>query len=288
MLHTRTGSFPIGFRRIRRAVWQQDLETLHTFVQQEGFGFIDLLDDADTQASECLAKDVAVCSVDLPDPAGIASPDPETRAKAIERAGAYIRACSKIGLHRFFLVVRPGDPAMSRQEAFDAAVEGYRELYPVLEETDTWLVIEGFPPGLVTNPESYREFRKRVGDRAAVNYDPSHLIRMDVDPIRFLKEFAPYVHHVHGKDTEILTENLYEIGRDCASVTGVSHRFGGAFWRYTVPGHGVMRWTEALKILRDSGYKGGISIELEDEQFNGSEDGERLGLRLAGRYLAGC
>ena len=47
-----------------------------------------------------------------------------------------------------------------------------------------------------------------------VNYDPSHLMRMNIDPLRFLYEFGNRVYHVHGKDTEWLSDNLYDYGSE--------------------------------------------------------------------------
>jgi len=67
-----------------------------------------------------------------------------------------------------------------------------------------------------------------------------------------------------------------------------NHRYGGLCWRYAIPGHGVMSWIEAFRILAAGGYRGAVSIELEDENFNGTEAGEKLGLTLGCRYLEGC
>ncbi len=90
------------------------------------------------------------------------------------------------------------------------------------------------------------------------------------------------VFHVHGKDTEIMDEDLYEHGHLQEATFAPKHAFGGFSWRYTVPGHGRARWGKLLGQLEAAGYDGVVSIELEDEEFNGSEEGERRGL-IAGR-----
>ncbi len=54
----------------------------------------------------------------------------------------------------------------------------------------------------------------RQCEASAVNFDPSHLIRMGIDPVRFVEEFAPRIAHVHGKYTEILTDRLYDLGTE--------------------------------------------------------------------------
>jgi hypothetical protein len=49
-----------------------------------------------------------------------------------------------------------------------------------------------------------------------------------------------------------------------------------------------MRWTEGLGILAEAGYDGFVSVELEDGNFNGTEEGEKLGLILGRQFLEGC
>ena len=121
-----------------------------------------------------------------------------------------------------------------------------------------------------------------------VNYDPSHLLRMGIEPLRFLNEFIDRIYHVHGKDTEIIEEGLYEYGHEQDATFAKNISFGNQAWRYTIPGHGVMRWLEAFDRLDEGGYKGIISVELEDANFNGSEEGEKVGLLKSLQYLEGC
>ena len=113
-----------------------------------------------------------------------------------------------------------------------------------------------------------------------VNFDPSHLVRMGIDPHRFLREFGPRVRHVHLKDVEFLEldDELYEHGNLQPATFVAPHRYGGHHWRYTIPGHGVIRWATLMRELAGTGYAGRISIELEDEHYNGSEEAEQRAL----------
>jgi len=43
-----------------------------------------------------------------------------------------------------------------------------------------------------------------------------------------------------------------------------------------------------FSILKDAGYAGAVSIELEDMHFNGTEAGEKLGILQGARFLEGC
>ncbi len=289
MATTRTGNFPIGFRRLG-ADWMKDVTALAAFANEHGLEHVDLHCDADACGKDVLAAGLKLGSVDLPDWPGLAAPDKARREEAVRRNQDYIETCAALGARKFFLVVQAEDGERSRAENFDLALEGYNALAPVLAKHEAWIVMEGCPGAnvLACTPDSYRLFLAECEARVAVNYDPSHLIRMGIDPIRFLRAFAPHVQHVHAKDTELFAEAVYEHGYHVPPVREATHGFGGTYWRYAIPGHGCMRWREAFAILEDSGYQGQISIELEDEHFNGSEAGEQAGLMHACRFLAGC
>jgi sugar phosphate isomerase/epimerase len=213
------------------------------------------------------------------------------RTDAVAKNAAYVKACAVIGPVNHFLVMLPEQPDLSREKNFGFMVESFTALVPVLEQNQARLVIEGWPgPGaLCCTPEGYRRFFQQVPSQTmGVNFDPSHLIRMGINPLRFLREFADRVGHVHGKDTELFDEQLYNFGSEQPLTFAKNFRFGGAHWRYTIPGHGVMSWGEGFRILQEHGYTGCVCVELEDQNFNGSEETEKLGLALSNRYLQGC
>jgi sugar phosphate isomerase/epimerase len=127
---------------------------------------------------------------------------------------------------------------------------------------------------------------KDVGAGTGLNYDPSHLIRLGVCHVRFLKEFVGHVKHAHAKDTDLFTDAQYEFGSQAATFAK-GHGFGEWTWRYTIPGHGIARWNEIFSILKAANYKGIVSVELEDENFNTDENGEKAGLTNSLAYLKG-
>jgi sugar phosphate isomerase/epimerase len=287
---TRTGGFPIGFRRMWFE-WHKDLKSMVAWARENGFQAVDLGRDGDEAGGSAVKNGLRLGSVDLPEWAGMISPDKATRAKALEKNSAYIKACAAYGPVNHFLVMLPEKPELPRSENFGYMVEGFKELAPVLESNQAKIVIEGWPgPGaLCCTPEGYGEFFKACPSKAmGVNYDPSHLIRMGIDPLRFLREFAGRVHHVHGKDTELIEEGLYQYGNQQDATLAKGHGWGGMYWRYTIPGHGVARWSEIFRILADAGYKGAVSIELEDEAFCGTPEGEKAGILYARDFLKGC
>jgi len=286
-MRTRTGSLTIGFRRGGSA-WQKDLTGLIAWAQANDLGAVDLGRDADNCIQTVLDAGLRIGSVDLAEWQGMISPDKGERADAVARNADYVRAC---GAQNYFLVMLPQDPGLPRAKNFQYLVDSFGELLSTLEQVGGRLVVEGWPgPGaLCCTPEGYRAlFKELPSDAVGINYDPSHLIRQGIDPIRFLEEFVGRVYHTHGKDAEILAENLYEYGHEQPPTFARRIRYGSIAWRYTIPGHGCMRWGKALQVLTANDYAGCICIELEDANFNGTEEGEKLGILQGARFLTGC
>ncbi len=289
-MKTRTGNFPIGFRQVK-SPWQRDLPSVLEWARHNDLEVIDLNHSSAEAASEVAAAGLRIGSIDLPDHKGMIAADPARRAAALARNSECIRACASDCPQNFFEVMLPENPELLRAENYGYMVESFAALAPVLEESGSHYVIEGWPgPGaLCCTPETLRAFLRDVPSPSmSVNYDPSHLIRMGIDPLRFLEEFVDRVHHVHGKDTEILEEGLYEFGHEQPAAFADPIPFGAHNWRYTIPGQGLFRWGEGLRILAQNGYSGCISIELEDSNFNGAEETERQGILHGARFLAGC
>ncbi len=286
-----TGGFPIGFRYTPLSAWSHDLTGLIAWAKENNFGALDVKGGAEqvTAVSEAGLK---VGSVDLPEWQGMLSLDADKRRDAVARNRDTIEAwaAARAPLN-YFVVMLPEDPHAPPQEVFRAMVESYGELAEALEAHDAKVVIEGWPgPGaLCCTPESYRAFFEACPSPAmGVNYDPSHLLRMGIDPLRFLDEFVGRVFHVHAKDTEVFDEARYEYGTEQKPLFAEKLRFGGPFWRYTVPGHGVMRWKRAFEMLAEAGYQGCVCTELEDRFFNGTEETEKAGLLASRHFLESC
>jgi len=288
-MNTRTGNFPIGFRR-GWTDWQKDITSLIQWSKDNGLSGIDIGRDPDTVGKQITGAGLRLGSVDLKEWQGMISPNKATRSKAIKANADYIDTNAPLGSLNYFVVMLPEKPELPRAENFGYMVESFTALAPVLEAARARIVIEGWPgPGaLCCTPEAYRALFKAVPSKAmGVNYDPSHLMRMGIDTLRFLREFISRVYHVHGKDTEMNAENQYEFGHEQPPTFAKPVAFGNMAWRYTIPGHGQIRWGEIFKTLAGSKYKGMVSIELEDANFNGTSEGEKQGILLGAQYLAG-
>jgi sugar phosphate isomerase/epimerase len=216
--------------------------------------------------------------------------DAGKRRELIDANVKYVKEAAALGGRAFFTCILPGDPARKREENYRLAVDSYAPIAQACAGVGASLAVEGWPgpgpylPAICCTPETVRQFIKDVGKGAGLNYDPSHLIRLRVDHVRFLKEFGESVVHVHAKDTDVSEDALYEFGTQDGTFAQ-PHRWGEWTWRYTLPGHGLARWGEIFSVLKSSGYKGAVSVELEDENFNGSEEGEKRALEASIAYL---
>ncbi len=286
---TRTGSFSIGFRRGGSA-WQKNLADVVTWAKANDFASLEVGSDID-QIKQVVAAGLSIGNAGLVAGRTLLSADKAERDDTVAKNIEFVRAAVKVGARNFFCVMVPPDPSVKRIDNFKNMVAGFAPLLQVMNDVGAKLVIEGWPgPGaLCCTPETYLAFFDEVGSPAAgINYDPSHLIRMGIDPLRFCREFVDRIYHVHGKDTELLDEMRYELGHEQPATFAKGIPFGGTHWRYTIPGHGCMRWSAAFQILADARYKGHVSVELEDANFNGTEEGEKQGLIYSRQYLQSC
>ena len=106
--------------------------------------------------------------------------------------------------------------------------------------------------------------------------------------MRFLREFVDRVYHVHGKGTQMMVDDYYEFGREQLATFAETEPYSGYTWRYTIPGHGIARWTDIFQTLEDNNYAGCVSIELEDRNFYGTPEAEKTGILMGATFLTGC
>jgi len=285
-------SWTLGVRQ-GNSPWQQDLPRFVQWLRANKFEAIDLGNTTADLLRHTTDGGLRVGSVDLPQSwTDLVCEDRGKMKATAERCAGYVRELSALGVGNFFTIVIPEQKERDRRENFALAVEGYSLLCRAVESIGAKIVIEGWPgrpphySTLACTPAEIREFLKQVNsDVLGINYDPSHLVRMGTDPLRFLREFSPRIFHVHAKDTLILSEGLYEFGNLQGSAVAKPHAFGGISWRYTIPGNGNVPWPSLLALLNETRYRGIISIELEDEQFSGSEQSEQQGLLQSRDFL---
>jgi sugar phosphate isomerase/epimerase len=139
---------------------------------------------------------------------------------------------------------------------------------------------DGYPANLAYSPELWRW----LGDLGLwLNFDPSHLLWLGIDPLAVLEEHADLVLHVQAKDVEVSPT-----GRNRYGVFGrVIDRepWNSGWWRYRIPGLGQVDWRRLVDLLYQCGYDGVVSVEHEDPVWSGDPQRVRSGLMLAERAL---
>jgi sugar phosphate isomerase/epimerase len=289
---TRTGNFPIGFRR-GWTDWQRDVPSLAAWAREIGFDALDVPVATPADVKTIANIGLKMGPVDLLDLGDIMATDLSKRKDVLQKNLAYIKDLGAAGVKLFFSVVIPGDHAAKRADNYKLAVECYAPLAQAAHAVGGSIILEGWPGGppnyssLCCTPETIRAILKDIPRGMALNYDPSHLIRLGVDHYRFLQEFISHVRHVHAKDTAVYPEAQYELGTQGSSFAS-GHGFGEYTWRYTIPGHGIARWPDIFALLKSTNYPGLVSVELEDENFNGTEAGEKAALLHSLNYLRGA
>jgi len=100
--------------------------------------------------------------------------------------------------------------------------------------------------------------------RFGFNYDPSHLGYQGVDYVKFIREFASRLYHVHMKDA------WWGHGDGTVGVFGGHTDFThpGRYWDFRSLGHGDINFEEIIVALNDVGYRGPLSVEWEDGRMD--------------------
>jgi sugar phosphate isomerase/epimerase len=140
---------------------------------------------------------------------------------------------------------------------------------------------DAYPANLAYSPELW-EWMFELG--LWLNYDPSHLIGLGIDPVTALRPYVGRIAHVQAKDVEVLPgliDRYGFFGRTREREGPWDH----GWWRFRMPGLGQVDWPRIVDVLYEGGFDGTVSIEHEDPIWRGSEDRIKTGLRIAQRTL---
>jgi len=105
------------------------------------------------------------------------------------------------------------------------------------------------------------ETMKAIKHRPAfgLNFDPSHFVWQDLDPVNFLLDFKDRIYHVDCKESrKQLNGRNGHLG---SHLPWADPRRG---WDFVSTGHGHVPWEDVFRGLNAIGYKGPISVEWED------------------------
>ena len=166
----------------------------------------------------------------------------------------------------------------------DVIDEGYQDfadrwnpILDVFEDCGVRFAHEVHPSEIAYDYWTTKRTLEAIGHRESfgLNWDPSHFMWQEIDPVSFITDFADRIYHVDCKDIRVRT-------------TGRNTRLGSHLpwgdprrgWDFVSFGRGDVPWDAAFRALRSIGYEGPISIEWEDagmDRLHGAKEAlERL------------
>lgn len=224
---------------------------------------------------------------------GLNHTDPDAGKRAAANA-EFVRAlefCHRLGC-KFVGTFSGGIPGASFEDQAKAYADVFNQKYlPVCEKLDVTMGWENYPtaPNFATVPAAMEAVFDLVpSKRLGLEFDPSHFVRQYIDPISVAWHFKDRILAVHAKDTEIIEPVLQQVGIA-----------GHGWWRYRIPGQGIINWPQFLTVLLQIQFNGGIAVEHEDRFWDAPnssklpdfpqqrKDGFILARRFLGQYLPG-
>lgn len=168
-----------------------------------------------------------------------------------------------------FLNVWPG--IIAQADAFNIHVG--IENCPMYFTNDEW------PGGknLATNPVMWERMWKHIpSSKFGLNYDPSHMIWQQMDYLKPIEKYASRMHHIHAKDAIIDQDRLDEVG--VLAPPNLWHT-------PKLPGLGAVDWSAFIDALRDIEYTGAVCVEVEDRDYEGSDELRIAALKKSYEHL---
>ena len=155
----------------------------------------------------------------------------------------------------------PPVPQSMIDDGFKQFADRWNPILDVFDECGVKFALEVHPTEIAFDIYSAQMAREALGHREAFgfNFDPSHLIWQDVDPVEFIRTFPDRIYHVHVKDAAKQLNG--KSGILCSHINFGDPRRG---WDFRSPGRGHVNFEEITRALNAIGYNGPLSIEWED------------------------
>jgi sugar phosphate isomerase/epimerase len=214
-------------------------------------------------------------------------PDSEKGRFYVSHIKKVIDASALLGINRINTFIGR-DQHKSVDENFETFKKVWKPLIKYAEARKVKVGIENCPmlftnnewPGghnLATTPVIWRRmFNEIPSEYFGLNFDPSHLLWMQMDYVKPLYEFKTKLFHIHLKDAKVHRDKLNEVGILAYPLE---------FHSPKLPGLGDIDWGKFVSALNDIRYKGPVCIEVEDKSFENSLDERKKAIVLSKRHL---
>ena len=217
-------------------------------------------------------------------------PDPTERSAVNRHVMACIDAAALLGCPTVGTFVGR-DPSKSVAENLVEAATIFAPLVDRAGQSGVKLIIEncvmegwhpdGYPGNLAYSPELW-EWMFSLG--LYLNFDPSHLVWMGIDPVEAVRPYIDRIPHAQAKDIEVFTDRRNRFGWPGKAVAR-DNPWDVGWWRYRVPGLGTVDWRRLVDTLYEGGFDGVLSVEHEDPVWGGSPERVETGLDVAHHTL---
>ena len=217
-------------------------------------------------------------------------PDPDERAAINAHVLACIDAAAELGVATVGTFVGR-HPGLSVRENLAQAEEVFRPIVDRAGERGVKVIVEncvmegwhpdGYPGNLAYSPELW-EWMFDLG--LYLNFDPSHLVWIGIDPVAAVRPYVDRIPHAQAKDIQVDPAARNRYGWPGRAVTR-DDPWDVGWWRYRVPGLGQVDWVRMVDALYEGGFDGVLSVEHEDPVWGGTEHKVEIGLQIAQRTL---
>jgi sugar phosphate isomerase/epimerase len=217
-------------------------------------------------------------------------PDPDERRAVHDHVLACIDAAATLGCPTVGTFVGRHPGRTVREDLTDAE-EAFKPLVDRAGERGVKIIIEncvmegwhpdGYPGNLAYSPELW-EWMFDLG--LYLNFDPSHLVWIGIDPVAAVRPYVDRIPHAQAKDVELFPTERNRYGAFGKAVAR-DDPWDVGWWRFRVPGLGQVDWVRLVDALYEGGFDGVLSVEHEDPVWGGSEERVEAGLEVAHRTL---
>ena len=255
-----------------------------------GVTHIDVTTLTKTKAQEILghSQDQGVSISALGYYPNMLDPDAAVSRAAVSHFKKVIAAAPKLGVNLVTGFVGR-DWTKTVDENWPRFLKTWQPIIKFAEDHDVKIGIENCPmsftrdewpagKNLMTTPAIWRRAFNDIDSASfGLNYDPSHFILQDMDPLSPLTEFKSKLFHVHAKDVKINRAALNEVGR---------FDFPLKWHQPRIPGYGDINWAAFMAELMRIGYTGPLCIEVEDDTFGKTLEGRMQAIKVARNILS--
>lgn len=161
-----------------------------------------------------------------------------------------------------YVAMFPPVPAATIEAGYADFADRWNPILDVFDQEGVRFAHEMHPGEIAYDYWSTAAALEAVGHRPAfgLNWDPSHMIWQEIDPVGFLWDYRDRIYHVDCKDTRMRTGNGRN-GRLSSHLPWGDPRRG---WDFVSTGRGDVPWDDCFRTLNAIGYPGPVSIEWED------------------------